>query len=279
MKDAVMPDLATAPRHQRSQGLASASFARLDGATRLGRLRQQGSAKAILPDIHRAVPEVVFLNTSGGLTGGDQLTYALDLGSGARAVATTQTAERAYAAGQGFARVQNLFRVGAGGHLDWLPQETILFEGAAVARDTTVELEEDATCLLLESVIIGRRAMGETVKRLAFQDRRTVRRDGALVHLEPTTLCNDTVTGDRAALLGPARAYASIVAIGPAYPDRLAGLRAVLDEAGVSSGASALPGKLCLRMLAVDALAMRRQILRALAVLRSDAPLPRVWQN
>ncbi len=274
-----MPDPATAPRHQRSHGLASVSFAQLDGRARLGRLRQQGSAKAILPHNHCDVPEVVFLNTSGGLTGGDRLTYALDLGPSARVVATTQTAERAYAAGDGQAQVLNSFRIGVGGHLDWLPQETILFDAAAVARETVVDLDADATCLLLETVILGRRAMGETLARIDLQDRRIVRREGRLIHLEPTTLSDITVKGDRSALLGPARAYASIVAIGPAYPDRLVALRAVLVEAGVSSGASALTDKLCLRMLAVDALAMRRQILRALAVLRRDAPLPRVWQN
>lgn len=279
MKDAVMPTSATAPRHQRSHGLASVSFAQLDGVTRLGRLRQQGSAKAILPHIYRDVPEVVFLNTSGGLTGGDQLTYAVDLGPAARAVATTQTAERAYAASSGRARVQNTFRIGAGGHLDWLPQETILFEGSAVARDTGVDLDADASCLLLEAVILGRRAMGETLARVDFQDRRIVRRGGLLVHLEPTTLSDMTIGADRPALLGQARAYASIVAVGPRYPDMLGTLRGILDEPGVAAGASALAGKLCVRMLATDALAMRRQILRALAVLRADAPLPRVWQS
>jgi urease accessory protein len=279
MDDAVMPIPLTAPKHQRSHGLASVSFARLDGATRLGRLRQQGSAKAILPHIHRDVPEVVFLNTSGGLTGGDRLTYAVDLGHGTRAVATTQTAERAYAAGGGQACVHNSFRIGAGGHLDWLPQETILFNGSAVTRETVVDLDADATCLLLEAVILGRHAMGETVTHVDFQDRRIIRQSGRLVHLEPTTLCNRTVSGDRTALLGPARAYASIVALGPDYPDKLGTLRVVLDEAGVTAGASVVSGKLCLRMLAVDALAMRRQIVRALAVLRSNVFPPRVWQN
>ncbi len=245
--------------------------------TRLGRLRQIGSAKAILPQIHRNVPEVVFLNTSGGLTGGDRLSYRLELGPGTRAIATTQTAERAYAAGNGHAQVSASFRVGAGGHLDWLPQETILFDAAALARQTVVDLEVGASCLMLESVILGRRAMGETIATIDFRDRRIIRQDGRLVHLEPTTLAG-VMLGDRAALLGPARAFASIVAVGNLVPDRLDALRAVLTDAGVASGASVMNNKLCLRMMATDALAMRRQILRALAVLRGNAPLPRVWQ-
>ena len=81
-----------------------------------------------------AVPEVVFLNTSGGLTGGDRLSYGVALGDGCRAVATTQTAERAYLSNQGAARVEVSMTVGAGGWIDWLPQETILFERSALHR-------------------------------------------------------------------------------------------------------------------------------------------------
>jgi urease accessory protein len=278
MRQAATIDALQTPAHQRSRGQAFVSLAQLDGRVRLGRLHQSGSAKAILPHIHQAVPEVVFLNTSGGLTGGDRLSYALDLGPGTSATATTQTAERAYSAGTGEAQVSARFRVGLGGHLDWLPQETILFDGAALRRTTEVDLDEDASCLLLESVILGRHAMGETLARIDFDDRRILRRGGRLLHLEPTTLSEQTL-GPRTALLGPARAFASIVAVGQGVADRLAPLRAVLDQPGVVAGASAFGGRLCLRLMAVDALALRRQIVRALDVLRGGAALPRVWQS
>jgi urease accessory protein len=57
----------------------------------------------MMPRMHGRAPEVVFLNTAGGLTGGDRLDYAVDL-AGGHVVATTQTAERAYRAGEGVAR-------------------------------------------------------------------------------------------------------------------------------------------------------------------------------
>ena len=271
-------DHTAAPAHQRSKGDASVSLNLVDGVVRLGRLRQSGSARAILPHIHRAVPEVVFLNTSGGLTGGDQLSYALDLGPGTHATATTQTAERAYAASAGEARVGARFQVASGGHLDWLPQETILFQGASLSRETLVDLAPDASCLLLEAVVLGRHAMGETVARLAFRDRRVIRQAGRLIHLEPTALADATLR-DRPALMGPARAFASIVGVGRGVTDRIVALRAVLDEPGVTGGASTIGARLCLRLMARDGLALRRQIVRALMVLRLDAPLPRVWQN
>lgn len=258
---------------QRSQGEA---FVSLSGSGALQGLRQRGSAKAILPHAG-GLPEVVFLNTSGGLTGGDRLSYGLTLGAGARAIATTQTAERAYRSGQGRAQVEVALQVGAGGWLDWLPQETILFDGSALSRRTRIALDPGAGCLALEAVVLGRAAMGETVTRLAFRDRREITRDGRPVMVEPLALQGQALA--HPAVLGGARAFASLVLVAPGAGDALAALRAILDEPGVQAAASAMDGRLTCRMRAADGWPLRRQIVRALAVLRRGAALPRVWQG
>ncbi|HSF64891.1 MAG TPA: urease accessory protein UreD [Paracoccaceae bacterium] len=261
---------------QRSRGRAVVA---LSGTGRVERLHQSGSAKAILPRTHGAPPEVVFLNTSGGLTGGDRLDLSLVLAPGLRATATTQTAERAYDAGTGIpARVEVALTVGAGGFVDWLPQETILFENAALERAVTVDLGPGAGCLFLESVVLGRRAMGEDLRRLRFLDRRTVRRAGRPVWAEPLALDGARLArADGTAMLGGARAFATLALVADGAEARLDALRAVLDEPGVEAGASAFDGKCICRMLAADGWPLRRQVARALAVLR-PGPLPRVWQ-
>lgn len=243
------------------------------------RLMQQGSAKAILPDTFGSDAEVVFLNTAGGLTGGDELAYALAIGPGMRATATTQTAERAYAAGDdGTARMTVTLKVGAEGWLDWLPQETILYDGSALDREVVLDLGPGAGGLFLESVILGRHAMGERVQGLAFRDRREVRRGGLPLWSEPLALDTRTMgRADSPAILGGARAFATLALFRPDAVDLLAPLRAVLDQPEVECGASAFDGRLVLRLMAWDGLPLRRQILRALAVLR-PGPLPRVWQ-
>lgn len=262
-------------RLERSSGTAAIAFDRRRGAVRLAALRQQGSAKAILPVVG-ALPEVVFLNTSGGLTGGDRLDYAVEVGPGCRVVATTQTAERAYRATAGQAGVSVRHSVGAGGHLDWLPQETILFDRARLNRTTRIDLSGDATCLLLESVVLGRAAMGETVARVDFRDRREVWRDGRPVLVEPLQLETAALSGGLAVLDG-ARAFASLALVAPRAPDALGPVRAALGQDGVTGAASALDGRLMVRLMAGDGFPLRRQILRLLAVLRTD-PVPRVWQ-
>ena len=275
-----MLDAPTDPAQlQRAKGRASVTLvAGRNGRAVLEDLHQQGSAKAILPRVDGDATEVVFLNTSGGLTGGDRLDYALTLAPELRATATTQTAERAYRSAAGTARAEVRLTVGAGGWLDWLPQETILFDGASLDRDIRVDLGAGAGCLFLESVILGRHAMGETVTGLHFRDHRLIRRDGQPLWAEPLEI--DSRVLERAgnpAMLGGARAMATLALVHPDAADRLDALRAMLDEDGVESGASAFDGRLILRLIAWDGLPLRRQILRALSVLR-PGPVPRVWQ-
>jgi urease accessory protein len=253
--------------HQRAHGEAMVAL----GPHGLTHLRQQGSAKVILPRVG-AVPEVVFLNTSGGLTGGDRLSYETRLGDGVRAVVTTQTAERAYRHGAGVARVAVTHSVGAGGWLDWLPQETILFDDCAVERRTVVELGADAGCLLLEAVVLGRAAMGETVGKVRFSDWREVRQGGRLRLVEPLVL-TDGALGSGVAGLSGCRAFASIALVAQGAEDALGPVRDVLTD----GAASAFDGKVMVRIMAADGWPLRQQIAAVLGVLRRTA-LPRVWQ-
>lgn len=266
----------TRPAMQRAQGVAAVS---LKAGGRLQGLRQQGAAKAILPR-GGAVPEVVFLNTAGGLTGGDSLSFTLELAPGVRATATTQTAERAYRAGGPAARMQVSLRVGAGGHADWLPQETILFQGSSLTRHTWIELDRDASCLLLEAVVLGRAAMGETVTDTRLLDRREVIRDGRPVLADPVRL-DPAGLRSGAAGLGGSRAFAMLAVVGQGAEAALAPVRRVLDEPGCRAAASGFDGRLQIRILAADGWPLRRQIVRLLAVLRGNGggtALPRVWQ-
>lgn len=264
-----------APVPERSLGVARLAFRRLDGCTRLERLHQSGSAKAF---VHPAIagPDVVFLNTSGGMTGGDRLSYALTLAEGCRVTATTQTAERAYRSAGGVAEVEVRHDLGPGAHLDWLPQETILFNQSALARQTTASLDRGASCLLLEAVVLGRAAMGETVRTLSLTDRRKVTRQGVPVLYEPLALETAALQAGIGVLQG-ARAFASLALLQDGAEARLPAVRAVLEEPGVNAGASAFDGKLTVRLMARDGWPLRRQILRVLEVLR-NGPLPRVWQ-
>lgn len=261
--------------HERSLGAAHVTLLPGPDGARLDRLHQQGSAKAFLHP-GASGPEIVLLNTSGGLTGGDRLSYRIDIGAGCRATGTTQTAERAYRSTGTAAQVTVHHRVGEGAHLDWLPQETILFDQSHLARKTVIDLAADASCMMLESVVLGRAAMGETVRRVTLRDSRRITRAGRPVLVEPLHLASDALTAG-AGVLDGARAFATLALVAQGAEDAVTRVRAELDEPGVTGAASGFDGKLVIRLMAGDGWPLRRQIMRLVRVLR-PGPLPRVWQ-
>lgn len=268
---------------QRARGRVELAMRLRDGAVRVERLFQQGSAKVFLPRIDGGTPEATLVNTAGGVTGGDVFDHALAVGPGAALVATTQSAERVYRAlGPLPARIGLRLEVGAGARLAWLPRETILFEGGRLERRLEADLAEDATLTALETLALGRAAMGETVATGFYADQWRIRRGGRLIHAEALRMSGDQ-SGDLArAIAGPAgfagaRATATLVHVGPDAEARLGPARAALQVAGVAAAASLKPqGVLVVRWLAAD-LAPLRAALAAFLTAFSGVPPPRVW--
>lgn len=261
------------PRLQRAQGLGRISVDAPCGATRLKRLYQDGCAKIRLPRTPDAPGlEAVLLNTSGGLTGGDRMDWQADVGEAARLTLTTQACEKTYRSLDGDAEVDVQLTAGPGARLDWLPQETILFNRARLARRFTVELAEDAHFLAVEAVLLGRLAMGESCIACHLRDRWRVRRDGHLVYADDLRMDGGH---DAAPLLDGAKAYASLIYVGPGVERLIDPLRRALGDLG---GASAFDGRIVARALAPDGYALRQVIVPALSILRDGAALPRVWR-
>jgi len=267
---------------QRARGRAEVAVSRREGATRLDRLYQQGCAKAFLPvgaTAPGAVPEIVLVNTSGGLTGGDRLDYALAVGRGAALAATTQAAERVYRAVDAPARLGVTLAVGAGAALAWLPQETILFEGGRLARRLEADLAGDASLTVLETLVLGRAAMGEVVTRGQYSDHWRIRRDGRLIHAEALRLDGDLARVlDGTATLRAARATATLVHVGPGAEARLAAARGLVERmAGIEAAVSLRGEVLILRLLGCDHAPLRRALARFLEGFRGA--VPRVWMR
>ncbi|HEU0222436.1 MAG TPA: urease accessory protein UreD [Paracoccaceae bacterium] len=264
------------PRQPRAEGTASIRARAGPGGTRLIALHQAGCARILLPEPRRPELEAVLVNTAGGLTGGDRLAWEAEAGPGARLVLASQAAERAYRAQPGeTARLDIRLTLGARARIDWLAQDTILFDRSSLRRSLTVDMAADATLLAVEPVILGRAAMGETVEMASFRDCWRVTRGGRLVFADALRLEGRVAEIAAAApILAGARAFASLLYIAPDAPDRLDEARAALGSQG---GASARDGLLLMRLVAPDGLALRRRIIETLARLLGR-PLPRVWQ-
>ncbi|MBS1181074.1 MAG: ureD [Proteobacteria bacterium] len=273
------------PRLERADGVARVAFAlrQIGDATetRLADLFQDGSAKVRLPRVYDGSgPAAVFLNSAGGVTGGDHLSFEAHFGAGTTATVTTQAAERIYRRVDGVGRIDNRLVVEAGATARWLPQETIIFNGAGLRRRFDVELSGDARLVAVESVVLGRTAMGEEVTAVELADHWRVRRDGRLVYADALRLSGDsrTVLAGRATG-GGARAFASLLMVAPEAAGRLGGVREMitgLATDGIEAGASAFDVLLSIRCLALDGRRLRA-IVEPLIETLTGWPLPRAW--
>ena len=277
--------MVAAARLERSSGRTRLSFKPALHGTALGELYQQGCCKVRFPRQAHGDLEAVLLNTSGGLTDGDQLTHDICWRPGTRATVTTQAAERIYqAATQDVARVTTRIAIGHDAVACWLPQETIVFDGARFTRSLEIEMTSTSRMVALESTVFGRRAMGETVNSGRLSDRWGIRIDGRLAFSDGF-LVDDPLTGPvdaylhRAAVANRAHCLATIVIAAPDRDRIVDRARQAVPPANAVVSATGLGPLVVVRILAQDSQAMRAAVGQIVACLGGilDVELPRVW--
>ncbi len=245
--------------------------------TVLDRLYQSGSSKALLPRTFDPGLTAVLLNTAGGITGGDRFDNEIRAGRDTTLILTTQTAERAYRALPGqTGNVTTRLRAENNAVLRWLPQETIVFDGAALTRRLEIDLDEGATLLAVEPVVLGRAAMGEEVRDLRLSDTWRIRKADKLIYADGLRIAgNAAVETESIATLGGHLAFAAMVYVAPDADRQIDTLRTLL---GSNGGASLVhDGVLAARLTAPDGMALRKALIPALEHLHGTA-LPRTWK-
>ncbi len=274
------------PRLQRTSGTGRLSVRRREGRSVVGDLYQEGAAKIRMPKVHSGpILEAVLMNTAGGLTGGDVFDWQITVDEAACAVATTPACERIYRTTGGAARIETRLTVGPHAALAYLPQETIVYDRAALSRRIEADLAPNASLLLLESLIFGRAAMGEIVHTADILDSWRIRSDGRLLHAEQLQFQGDIpALFAKASVTGGAPAMATCLFVHDRAADIVDGVR---DRIGAHGGASAWRvldrDKLLIRVVAHDGLTLRSALIPALLqcnknLLGSDQyTLPKVW--
>jgi urease accessory protein len=263
-------------RRQRAQGEARGSFVRVGERTEAERLFETGGLRWRFPRSSSPC-EAAIVNTGGGVAGGDSYRVSLELGEGAQVEATTPSAERIYRSNGPPAAVATRLLLGPRARLDWLPQETLMFEGAKLERRLEAEMSAQASLLIAETVVFGRLAMGESRIDASLKDSWRVRRDGRLVFADETRLERAGAALERRAVGAGARALATIVAAAPNVEARLPDLRAALEpeSGGVEAGASAFDGLIVARLLSASPSRLRGALIAAIVALGGRKP--RLW--
>ncbi|WP_042443763.1 urease accessory protein UreD [Azospirillum sp. B510] len=275
-------------------GAATVRFEHRHGETRLATLYHHDPLRVLMPAPRRDdLPIAVLATTSGGMVGGDRLDIALSVGPGARALITTQAAEKVYRSTGADCRIDTVLAVEDGGWLEWMPQEAIVFEGSRLRRLTRIDLAGTGRLIAGEMLVFGRAAFGETVSRGLIRDAWEVVRDGRAVWADALHLDSDIAEAlAHPAGFGGAAACATLLHAAPDAAGRLDAVRALAQSLaepsakpleGVRIGATALDGLLVVRILGGEARAVRRAYAALWSGLRAEAAglptrLPRLWE-
>ena len=277
--------LALAPPLASVRGVARIGYAATGGVSRLAVLEQQSPLRVLFPRPAAGDPPVAALvTTSGGLVGGDRLDVAVSVETGARLLAVAQAAEKVYRSLGSDCAVEIALDVADGAWLEWLPQETILFDGARLRRNTTLDVAGNGRALAGEMLVFGRVARGETMTYGLVRDGWTVRRDGRLVWADALHMAGDEIpySLNAAAGFAGARAYATAIYVGPDAAVHRDLAREAAASPGVRSGATLCGPVLIARWLGREPADVRRAFgaywMRLRAVAGGLAPrLPRLW--
>jgi urease accessory protein len=260
----------------RAFGRIALSVRANNGETRRFRIREEGPLRVRCPGKPSPELESMILNTAGGVAGGDRFDIDISAAAQARLVVTTAAAEKIYRALDRDAVIAINLKLGEGAALAWLPQETILFDGARLSRTIRVDIEEDARLILAEAVIFGRSGMREIVRRGRLFDRWNVYRGGRIIHAEAVRFEGDIAASLAAAAVAKGGvAIATVLSI-PAEESLLAGVRGMRFAGEVAT--SAWKGMQVIRLCAADGATLRRDLVAVLNAVRGGA-LPRLWLN
>src|SRR6516162_34701 len=260
----------------RARGAVCFDVRRVDGVTRRGSLRESGSLRVRFPSPEGEGLSAMFVNTAGGIAGGDRFDIDVTISEGAKLTLTTAAAEKVYRAQDETSEFNIALKAAVGAHLAWLPQETILFDHARMSRRFDIDLADGASLLLCEIVVFGRAAMGETMRHGSFVDRWRVRRGGRLVFAETVRLDGDVGEKLARAVIAKGGTAIGTLLIVPGDETLVARMREAPASIDCEIGLSAWNGFAMARFCAQDAARMRADM-QAVLARATSAPLPRLW--
>lgn len=263
-------------------------FTRRGGRTLLSECRHVGPLrvqKALYPE-DDAVCHAVIVHPPAGIAGGDQLAVNLQISEAnatlrAHALITSPGAAKWYRSGGNVARQTINLRVEGRGQLEWLPQESIVFDGAEAQLHTVVNLDADAIACGWDILCLGRTLAGERFLSGELRQHTEIRRAGRLLWRERAVLAGGSPLLDSPAGMQGKPVLGTFWLAAPEWHDDWL---PILREAAPGAAITKLPGVLLARCLGDSAIVVREnltavwQALRPL-VLEQPAMTPRIWQT
>jgi urease accessory protein len=279
-------DIAEPVRIQHWRAELALDFERRGERTVLAQRRHEGPLvvqKPLYPE-GEAVCHSILVHPPGGIAGGDELVLDARIAANAHALLTTPAASKWYRSIGARAKQCTRIQARAGGCVEWLPQENILFDGARADVSVEVELDADAVFIGWDTFGLGRTGAGETFQRGECLLSSCVRRDGKIIWFERGLMrAGDRFFASRAGLDGHT-VFGTLVAAGAAV-DRVLVDRCRTESAACGRVAvTQTPGVLIVRYVG-DATEEAREYFQRIwrhvrpALAGRPARLPRIWNT
>jgi len=269
---------------QRADGCGRVILIGSENGTRIEDVFERSPIRIMFPRTeHCAVHEAVLINTAGGIAGGDQLECSVTALPQASIAVTSQAAEKVYRALYEPARVATRLKAWESAKLAWLPQETIVFNGARLQRTTEIELFSGAELLALEWLVLGRAAHGEVVVGGSITDSWRVKKDGRLIWADTFRITDEIFPHlKRKALLSNCNAIATLICFGTYLDKRLDFLREIIPSLGCNCAATLVSGLIVVRFAAKESSDLKlvlRSLLERFGPELGSGPfrVPKMW--
>lgn len=261
------------------------AYGRFGDSTRPTQRRHKGPLR-VQKHLYAEGPQVcqhIIVHPPGGIAGGDRLDISASVGANAWAQLTSPGAAKWYrAAGPAYQQLD--IKVAAGGTLEWLPQESIVFSEAKAELTTRIDLEGDARLFYWDVVALGRPASGERFDHGHFQAHLDIRRDGKLLWHERQRIVGNDGLLDSPIGLGGKPVFATLIVTGELDAELMERCRELAEHSPVRGDLSQLPGLIIARCLADEALHARAWLIALWKLLRPallgrEAVAPRIWST
>ena len=237
---------------QRADGGGRIVLGGAPNGARLVEVFQRSPIRIMFPRVAgSAVQEAVFINTAGGIAGGDRLVCDVTVLAEASIAVTSQAAEKVYRALNEPARILTRLKACEAAKLAWLPQQTIIFNWARLSRKTEVDVVSGAELLALEWLVLGRAAHGEDMIGGHISDTWHVKKDGRLIWADCFRATDGTFPNlKRNALLSSCKAIGTLIYFGPDFAARLEFFRGIAGSLKCHSAATCVSGLIVVRLAA-----------------------------
>ena len=269
---------------QRSEGFARLVLAGSAHGSRIVDLFQRCPTRIMFPGIRGApLEEAVVVNTAGGIAGGDRLESTVTVLTNASVRVTTQAAERVYRALNEPAVINTRLKICDVAKLAWLPQETIVYNGARMRRNTEIAISSGAELLALEWLVLGRAAHGEEVVGGEIIDGWQVKIDDRLIWVDRLQATDEVFSRLRSRiLLADFKAIGTLIYFGPDTEAWVQFMRDLAPRLQCHCVTTLVSGLMIARLAARAAAELKaglREILLHFELERAQVPfrIPKMW--